>query len=141
MRIADKVINSEEDGCFRTWSTGTPREGEASTMEACTIGNRGKEIATDNDVQTEVALDKLTGTKTILAPVPEALAVGPQSRRETGETEGGGGKAKDVDDETEEGGREDPSTPIPDTSAVRPKSRRETERWEVVARRPRKKPQ
>ena len=58
----------------------------------------GEEIAMDNGIQSEVAMDKLSvidGAEDFSTLVLETLAVVPVCQRETGETKGGGKKAED----------------------------------------------
>ena len=61
-----------------------------------------EEIATENDIESEMAMDESTAdghVETFLTPDLETSAVAPVYQRKTGETEGGGGKTKAQHDE------------------------------------------
>ena len=66
------------------------------------------------------------GVETFPTPILETSAVGPESPRETRETEGGGGKACNRQDDKENDGAGTFPTPILETSAVGPESPCET---------------
>ena len=99
-RVMDAT--SRVDRCFRMRLPKTSSEGDASIIEPCVIED-GKaygeeEIATDNRVRTEVAMDKssvIDGANDFTTPVLETSAVVLESQHETRETEGGGRKAED----------------------------------------------
>ena len=98
----------------------------ASVIEACAIEDG---VAADNDVRKEVATDTTSGgVGTLPTPVLETPAVGHEGPRETGETNGGDGKACNRNDEDEDrsGQRQDPSTPGPETTAVVPECQHKT---------------
>ena len=68
-----------------------------------------------------------TWTRPRFGRVLETSAVAPVCQRETGETEGGGGKTKAHQEEEEDRGRKDIPTLVLETSAVAPVCQRETE--------------
>ena len=102
-----------------------------------------EEITTDNDIESEVAMDESTTDsriKTFSTLVPKTSAVAPVCQCETGETEGGDDETKveadayevEIAEEvamgeaTEDGNTEDSCPLILETSAVVFESQRET---------------
>ena len=65
---------------------------------------------------------------------PKTSAVAPVCQRETGETEGGGGKTKAQHEEEEDRGRKGIPTPVLETSTVVPVHQGETREAECVGR-------
>ena len=75
---------------------------EARVIEACVIGEG---IATDNNVRMEVATDMTSttgGVKILPTPILVTSTVGHEGPHETGETDGGGKKVGDQDDDEED---------------------------------------
>ena len=104
--ITKEKINDEERSNTRSDSE-TSEDGEASIVRSCTIGDEGEEIATDNGIQMEVAMDKssvINGAEDFSAPVLRTSAVVPVCQRETRETEADGGKRKARHEEEEDRG-------------------------------------
>ena len=68
------------------------------------------------------------GAGTLPTLVLETSTVGHEGPRETGETDGGGGKAGDQHNDEEDcsGWRRDPSTPVPETTLVFPECQHKT---------------
>ena len=134
-----RMVNatSRENECLRTCIVFETSSDEGASMSnACFIKGDKKcetdmieEIATENDIESEMAMDESTAdghVETFLTPDLETSAVAPLCQRETGETEGGGGKTKAHHEEEEDRGRKDFPTPILETSAVAPLCQRET---------------
>ena len=88
-----------------------------------------EEIATKKDIKSEVAMDDSMAdghVETFPTSILETSAVATECQRETGETEGGGGKTKAHHEEEEDRGRKNIPTPVLETSAVAPVCQRET---------------
>ena len=88
-----------------------------------------EEIAAKKGIKSEVVVDESMAdgrVETFSTLVLESSAVAPVCKRETGETEGGGGKTKAQHEGQEDRGRKGIPTPVLETSAVAPVCQRET---------------
>ena len=118
-----------------------------SIIEACTI-KKGEEIATDNDIESEVAMDEPTADIRVetfsMSPVPETSVDEPVCRHKTEDKGDGGNKTKVEDDAykgeiaeevamgetTKDGNTKDSCPLILKTSVVVNEKQRETEKME-----------
>ena len=114
-----------------------------SIIEACTI-KKGEEIATDNDIESEVAMDEPTVDIRVetfsMSPVSETSAVEPVCQHMTEDKESGGNETKveadaykgeiaeevTMGETTEDGNTEDSYPLILETSVVVVENQRET---------------